>query len=48
MFTPRPASVTSHLRTGIETSCMGDFLAVLGTIAFFAAMVGLAWALDRA
>jgi len=27
---------------------MGDFLAFLGTVAFFAAMLGLVWALDRA
>jgi len=26
---------------------MADFLAVLGTVAFVAAMLGLIWALDR-
>jgi len=27
---------------------MGDFLVVLGTVVFFAAMLGLVWALERA
>jgi hypothetical protein len=34
-------------RRRADTRRMGDFLVVLGTVVFLAAMLGLVWALDR-
>jgi hypothetical protein len=47
LLMPTGAAFTSGSRTRRQHGPMADFLAVLGIVAFVAAMLGLIWALDR-
>jgi hypothetical protein len=47
LLTRRPALFTACSRLAVHHHPMGDFLAVVGTIGFTVAMLGLVWALER-
>ncbi len=47
LFTAARPAFTPGSRRVRQGGPMGDLIAVLGTLAFFAAMLGLVWALDR-
>jgi hypothetical protein len=47
LFTATRPAFTPGSRRVRQGGLMGDLIAVLGTLAFFAAMLGLVWGLDR-